>query len=137
MKLSLSRNLEEISRIVAATHSWFAEQHVSDSLMFPVDLATEELFVNMIRHNPDKPDKITLEIDTVERGVAVQLTDYDVERFDPRSAPTPNTSAPASERAIGGLGLHLVTKVVTALDYDYRNRISTVRFIALENDHRV
>jgi hypothetical protein len=26
---------------------------------------------------------------------------------------------------------------VTALDYDYRNRISTVRFIALENDHRV
>lgn len=137
MKLSLSRDLEEISRIVAATRTWFAEQHVSDSLMFPVDLATEELFVNMIRHNPDKPDKITLQMDTVEHGVAVQLTDYDVERFDPRSAPIPDTSAPASERAIGGLGLHLVANVVTALDYDYRNRTSTVRFIALENDHRV
>lgn len=137
MKLSLSRDLEEISRIVAATHTWFAEQQVSDTLMFPVDLATEELFVNMIRHNPDKPDKITLEMDMVEHGVAVQLTDYDVERFDPRSAPTPDTSAPASERAIGGLGLHLVASVVTALDYDYRNRTSTIRFTALESDHRV
>lgn len=137
MKLSLSRDLEEISRIVAATHTWFAAKHVSDSLMFPVDLATEELFVNMIRHNPNKPDKIILEMDTVEHGVSVQLTDYDVERFDPRSAPVPDISAPASERRIGGLGLHLVANVVTALDYDYRNRTSTVRFIALENDHRV
>ena len=137
MKLSLSRDLAEISRIVAARRSWFAEQDVSDSLVFPVDLATEELFVNMIRHNPDKPERITLEVDTVEHGVAVQLTDYDVERFDPRTAPTPDIGAPASERAIGGLGLHLVASVVSRLDYSYRDRTSTVRFIALEGDHRV
>lgn len=137
MKLSLSRDLEEISRIVTATRAWFAEQHIPNSLAFPVDLATEELFVNMIRHNPAKSERIMLEMDTVEHGVTVQLTDYDVDRFDPRSAPVPDINAPLSERAIGGLGLHLVANVVTALDYDYRDRTSTIRFTALENGHRV
>jgi len=137
MKLSLSRDLEEISRIVSTMHAWFAQQQVSESLLFPVDLATEELFVNMIRHNPDKPEQITLVVDTVEHGVSVQLTDYDVDCFDPRCAPTPDINAPASERSIGGLGLHLVANVVTALDYDYKNRTSTIRFTALENNHRV
>jgi anti-sigma regulatory factor (Ser/Thr protein kinase) len=37
--------------------------------------------------------------------------------FDPRSAPDPDLSGPVEERCIGGLGLFLMRKLVSELDY--------------------
>lgn len=137
MKLSLARELSEIQRIVEARRAYFAERALPLSLAYPVDLATEELFVNMIRHNTGTVEPITLELEAVDGGVEVSLTDHDVEPFDPSEVEPFERDKPLTERTIGGLGLHLVHSLVGAVRYEYRDRRSTIRFLAREGSAHV
>ncbi|GAB3291587.1 ATP-binding protein [Parahaliea aestuarii] len=132
MKLSLRRELGEIERIVAARRSLFAASDLPDALIYPVDLATEELFVNMLRHNQQGQGPITLELEVVAGGVRVSLADHDAEPFDPASVPPVDISRPLNERQIGGLGLHLVRQLVGSVHYHYHNRCNTLSFMARE-----
>jgi serine/threonine-protein kinase RsbW len=130
LTLSLSRELSELPRIVEARRAFFAESRLPPSLAYPVDLATEELFVNMIRHNTGTRAPITLQLEAVEGGLAVSLTDHDVDPFDPGDIAPVDPEAPLSQRKAGGLGLHLVHALVGVVHYEYRDRCSTLRFFA-------
>jgi len=130
MKLSLTRELSEIQRIVEARRAFFAERGLPATLAYAVDLATEELFVNMIRHNSVTTEAITLELEAVQDGVVISLTDHNAEPFDPRDVAPVDCTLPLEERRTGGLGLHLVRSLVGAVHYTYQNRCSTVSFVA-------
>lgn len=130
MKLSLARDIAELERIVAATRAYFVEQHIPDSLAYTVDLATEELFVNIVRHGGAEDDPILLEMSPTQNGVAVTLSARSPLPFDPRDESEVDTRLPVQEREPGGLGLHLVRRVVSSLEYQYRDRESRIRFTA-------
>lgn len=130
MKLSLARDVAELDRIVAATRAYFAEHHIPQSLAYTVDLATEELFVNILRHGGGERDPVLLEMCATEDGVAVTLSATSPLPFDPRDAPEVDTRLGLQERRPGGLGLHLVKTVVSSLDYQYQDRESRIRFTA-------
>jgi serine/threonine-protein kinase RsbW len=49
----------------------------------------------------------------------VTLTDYDVEPFDVSRAPEVDVNLPIEQRRPGGLGLHLIRKLVDSLEYEY------------------
>jgi anti-sigma regulatory factor (Ser/Thr protein kinase) len=51
--------------------------------------------------------------------VHLELVDFDVEPFDPASAPEVAVTAGMDERRPGGLGLHIVRTMVDELAYDY------------------
>lgn len=54
-----------------------------------------------------------------ERGeYGVSFSDSGVP-FDPLKAPAADTSAPASERAIGGLGIHIMRTLMDDISYEY------------------
>ena len=128
MKKTYQRNFDQLAQIVADTSRFFAEQNIDDSLRMKVDLALEELFVNMVTYNTESDREILLEMRAVERGVEVSLTDYDVERFDPTVVRDVDTDAPLSERTPGGLGLFLVLKMADSIHYEYRDRTSKITF---------
>ena len=52
-------------------------------------------------------------------GVEVTLVDRDVEPFDVTRAPDADVRAPVEARRPGGLGLHLVRRMVDAIEYRY------------------
>ena len=83
MNKTYARNLDELERIVADTESCFVEHGIDISLRGAVDLAIEELLVNMVKYNRETWRDIALEIHPMDGGIQVSLTDYDVERFDP------------------------------------------------------
>jgi len=130
MQKKFKRSFDELSRIVAMTESFFTEHGIDPALRNVVDLAIEELFVNMVNYNTETRQDILLEMKPHDRGVEVSLTDFDVERFDPTELREVDIDAPLEERTPGGLGLYLVLKMVDAIHYEYRNRQSKITFVA-------
>lgn len=129
MQRKFKRDFNELKNIVTMTESVFNELGMNPELRNVVDLATEELFVNMVTYNTESNEDILIEMVPHALGLEVRLTDYNVERFDPTSAVSVDVNAPLDERAPGGLGLYLVMKMVDSIHYEYRNRQSKVTFI--------
>jgi anti-sigma regulatory factor (Ser/Thr protein kinase) len=130
MQEKFGRSLEELQHIVSFTDEFFSQNDIDESVRYIVDLCVEELFVNMVAYNTETSEKILIEMAPHEHGIEVSLTDFDVERFDPRDLPPVDVDAPLEQRTPGGLGLYLVLKMVNSINYEYRNRNSKITFIA-------
>jgi serine/threonine-protein kinase RsbW len=126
--MTFKRSIHELQAIVAATDLFFAERRIDAALRMPVELSIEELFVNMVKYNRATNRDISLRLDWIGDAVEVSLTDYDVEPYDPRQVPEIDADAPLAARRPGGMGLYLVSKMVDAIHYEYRNRESMVTF---------
>ena len=129
MQRKFKRSFDEIKNIVTMTESVFDELGMKPDLRNVVDLATEELFVNMVTYNTESNEDILIEMVPHALGLEVRLTDYNVERFDPAGAASVDIDSPLEERTPGGLGLYLVVKMVDSIHYEYRNRQSKITFI--------
>ncbi len=129
MQRKCKRDINELKNIVKMTESVFQEMGLPAGLRNVVDLATEELFVNMVTYNTETNEDILIEMVPHAVGLEVRLTDYDVERFDPTVVAPVDVDAPLEERTPGGLGLYLVMKMVDSIHYEYRNRQSKITFI--------
>lgn len=129
MQRKCKRDINELKNIVKMTESVFQEMGLPAGLRNVVDLATEELFVNMVTYNTETNEDILIEMVPHPIGIEVRLTDYDVERFDPTVVAPVDVDAPLEERTSGGLGLYLVMKMVDSIHYEYRNRQSKITFI--------
>lgn len=129
MEQKFKRNFDELRNIVTMTEAVFRQENLTAELRNVVDLATEELFVNMVTYNTESKEDILIQMVSHEHGIEVSLTDYNVARFDPTSAATVDVDAPLEERTPGGLGLYLVLKMVDSIHYEYRNRQSKISFV--------
>jgi anti-sigma regulatory factor (Ser/Thr protein kinase) len=130
MQQEFGRSLDELKNIVSYTDTFFLENDIDVSVRYIVDLCVEELFVNMITYDTESHTDILIEMKPHEHGVEISLTDFDVERFDPREIGSVDVDAPLEQRTPGGLGLYLVLKMVNSIHYEYRNRTSKITFIA-------
>ena len=128
MQKKYQRSFDQIRAIVEDTSRFFSEHGVDESLRMKVDLSLEELFVNMVTYNTETDSEILIEMQPIERGIQVSLTDFDVERFDPTLAGDVDIDLPLSERTPGGLGLYLVLKMADSIHYEYRDRKSKITF---------
>lgn len=129
MEQKFKRSFDELENIVTMTEVLFRDQGLPPGLRNVVDLATEELFVNMVSYNTETNEDILIEMRPRDGGVEVRLTDYDVERFDPTIVGPIDVDAPLDDRTPGGLGLYLVLKMVDSIHYEYRDRQSTITII--------
>jgi anti-sigma regulatory factor (Ser/Thr protein kinase) len=117
---SFKRNLDSLDAIFAFTGEFFVSRGIDTKLRYAVELAIDELFTNMVEHNPAVLEDITIEFQRVENGLSVSMTDYQRPSFDPTSeAPRVDIDAPLEARGEGGLGIHLVKQVVNTIDYRY------------------
>ncbi len=85
-----------------------------------VAMLVEEILTNLATHGncAEHPARIGITVEPTE--VLVEIVDSGP-FFDPRQAPAPNLDLPASERPIGGLGLHLLRQLSHALEYVRRD----------------
>ena len=122
------RSIESVAEIYRFSEDIMSAANTDESVRFPVHLAMEELFVNLVNYNPGAQRDILIEVEVANRGVAVTITDHDAAEFDVTKARTVDTAASLGERKPGGLGLHLVQHMVDTLEYDYRDGRSKIRF---------
>ncbi len=128
MQKSFDRSLDSIADVYEFTESVLVSGDIGEALRFPVHLAMEELFVNMVRYYPDNDNAIQLDVDASDGKVTVTMTDFNVDPFDVTQSRDVDIDAPLDDRTPGGLGLHLIQTMVDNLQYDWEDRRSTIRF---------
>ena len=121
------RRLESLDGISRFIKQYLARQGVDADHHESVTLAVEELFTNMLKYGGGEAD-ILIRLEKKDSELAVSLTDFDVEPFDIRKVPEVAVDRPLSERKPGGLGIHLVKKMMDRIEYDYVDRCGTTTF---------
>jgi serine/threonine-protein kinase RsbW len=81
-----------------------------------VALVIEEILTNVATHGGSPDAQATVALEVQPDRISGEIGDCG-KPFDPRSGPDPDITAPIEERRIGGLGLHLVRKLTSVLDY--------------------
>jgi serine/threonine-protein kinase RsbW len=128
MQKKFHRSFDSLEDIFEFTESFFVGKNISQSIRYPVHFVMEELFTNMVKYNPGNSNDILLDVGTDNGDVTVQLTDFDVDNFDVSEIPDVDVDMSLEQRTPGGLGLHLIHKMVDSLKYQYEDRRSTVTF---------
>ncbi len=114
-----ARSFDSIAEIFAFTAEAFNCQQIDPDLLPTVDLALEELFANLVKYGPTSRSAIRIDITKIEGGVEAALTDYDAEPFDVTRSPDADVDLSIEQRQPGGLGLHLVRRLVDSIEYEY------------------
>ena len=122
------RSIESVGELYRYSEDIMAAADIDESVRFPVHLAMEELFVNLVHYNPGARRDILVDVEVAGGGVVVTITDYDAAEFDVTRERPVDTGASLRERKPGGLGLHLIQHMVDTLEYDYREGRSRTRF---------
>jgi len=128
MHREFARSFDSLAAIYEFAEEVLAEHDIGDEVRFPVHLAMEELFTNMVKYNPGNDNEIGVDVDVNGGRVTVTLTEFDVDEFDVTRPQDVDIHATLDERSPGGLGLHLLQNIVDMLAYDYEDRRSRVIF---------
>lgn len=129
MEQSFTRNLDQLHEVFGFLDTFAEESKVDMSVSLPVRLAVEELFTNMVKYNKDSRADITLAINRTGDTLTIVLTDFDTEPFDITSTGEVDTTASLDDRTPGGLGIHLVKRMVDEIHYRYKDRVSQITLI--------
>lgn len=124
---SFERRFDALTDIFALTAE--AGAGVGAEVRNAVDFALEELFTNVVKYGRGvRP--VTVDVEPIPGGLSVVFEDPDAEEFDVTQAPDANTGLPLEQRQPGGLGLHLLRRMVEGLEYRYiaAQRTSQIRF---------
>ena len=128
MRKKFARSYDSLEEMFEFTEQFFESEEITATVRFPVHFVMEELFTNMVKYNEGNTNDILVALERDERSVTASLTDYDVDEFDVTQERNVDTALPLEQRKIGGLGLHLIQKMVDTLQYRYADRQSEVRF---------
>lgn len=127
MHARFPRRIEALAQVFEFTEA-FCAQHgeITHDCALALDFAVEELFTNLVKYQPgEAPVEIELcledgpqgRADVAMRAACVTITGPERHPFDPCVVPDASIDRPALERQPGGLGLHLVRRLVAGLEY--------------------
>lgn len=122
--LTLTNDLAEIPRLAEAVERFVEPFAPSMKDTLALQLALEETVTNIINHGyrtePFGTRNFTVELSAPESGrIRMVITD-DASAYDPLARPEVNLDLPIEERAIGGLGVHLVKNLMQHSSYERR-----------------
>jgi anti-sigma regulatory factor (Ser/Thr protein kinase) len=95
-----------------------------------LSLAVDEASANVIEHAYAGAENRTFDIQYEDRGsdLSIEVVD-DGARVNPRSVPKVDLRRYASERRTGGLGVHLMGKIMDSVTFHRRGRRNVCRMV--------
>lgn len=126
MQRDFKKAVSSLSEIFAFIDEHVAGTGISPAGVYAMYFVVEELFTNMVKYATASAEDVTIAVRIDGSRLTIQLTDHNVDPFDPAHAPKVDPSTPLQERRIGGLGIQLVQQMVDDLQYSYADRCSTI-----------
>ena len=97
MRRGFRRESDALDEIFRFLGDFVDEAAIDDRDAFTINLVVEELFTNLVRHNNGGGESINIDIEREGDGFHLELTDFDVEPFDPTSVPRPPLTSDIDE----------------------------------------
>lgn len=117
--IKLPAMIEHLEILLGFVSEHAKEQGFISDMLKKIELATEEALVNVFNYAyPDKHDgevEVSCGLDDNNRFV-IEIMDSGTP-FNPLSLSQPNLTEDVSERPIGGLGIHLIKKMMDEVEY--------------------
>lgn len=117
-----------MSCISSASH----DAGLSASTCYRVDLVVEEMVSNIIKYGaPDAPadaHHVHLRITEQPASIRIDIID-DTHPFNPLEQEAPSTEQPLDDRAIGGLGIHMVREISEKMLYHRYENMNTLSVV--------
>jgi serine/threonine-protein kinase RsbW/sigma-B regulation protein RsbU (phosphoserine phosphatase) len=137
LSFAVSNALSEVPRAAARVEVFCRDRNIPGPVAHKFNLALDEALTNAISYAfaDGKPHAIDIRIEHRD-GYLTAIVSDDGAPFDPLSQPVPDVHAPVAERKIGGLGIHLLRKLMDKVEYrrhDGRN-ILTFRIRADDSE---
>lgn len=95
--------------------------NISSSIRNKVEIAVDEIFSNIQKYG--EANKATISFKFENDKLAISFID-DGYPFDPLAKEDPNITLKASERKIGGLGIYLVKKLSSSINYENKDGLN-------------
>ncbi len=122
LELNIADQLGEIAEVAARIEAFAEPLALPSAAVGRLNLCLDELLTNIIRYGFQQPGHtIALRVTVLPDRLRAELVD-DGRPFDPLTqAPDPDLDAELEDRAVGGLGVHLVKQLMERVEYGYRD----------------
>lgn len=116
--ITVQSDIAQLQRINNWTEERLSRLGLPEELGNTVNLVIEEAFSNIVfyAYEPGDSEKIDLSLDCEGNMLVIELRDRG-RAFDPTAKEDPDTTIPAEEREIGGLGIFLIKKLTDSVEY--------------------
>lgn len=125
----LPNDAQKVPRLNAFMIEVCQECGFAPEVIKQVQLATEEAVVNVMKYAYPEGTHgdVTVKAQLDDSQLSIIIIDNG-KPFDPTIRPDADTSLPAKQRAIGGLGIHLVRQIMDSVEYE---RLETLNVLTL------
>ena len=120
--LQLSNNRPELQNLSNRFDIFAKDNELADKVIHDVQLALDEVVTNIVEYGYDDDDEHLIDIKFIlnEQSLKIIIID-DAKPYNILDKKDPDTSQSLDEKPIGGLGIYLVKRLMTNIDYDYRD----------------
>ena len=126
MEQRFEREIKALDNIFGFVDGFAASNAIDESVANVMNFVIEEIFTNMVKYNPTSRSEILIDLKKDGKTLTISVTDFDSDPFDLTKAGEVDIHQSLRDRNVGGLGIHLVKRMVDTVDYEYKDRQSTV-----------
>jgi sigma-B regulation protein RsbU (phosphoserine phosphatase) len=134
LDMTLKNQLTEIDRFKESFNIFSEENGFPTPIRRELNIVFDDLLTNIVSYayQDDEEHEIEVRVEADGERIVVSISDDGIP-FNPLDADTPDTSLSLEERKLGGLGIHLVRKLMDKVSYQRRitkNRLTLVKNIS-------
>jgi anti-sigma regulatory factor (Ser/Thr protein kinase) len=122
-ELDIAALTDNLDAVIAFVDEQLEGTGCSMKIQMQIDLAVEEIFVNIASYAYDPetgPATVRVEVKPDGSAVIITFIDHGIP-YDPLAKEDPDITLAADDRKIGGLGIFLVKKNMDNIRYEYKN----------------
>ncbi len=125
---------DETARVTEDIADILRAQEFSEEAVLDVQLAVEEVIVNIIKHGyRGKEGSIGVCCKASPEKATIVISDS-APAFNPLSLPEPDVTLGIEERGIGGLGIFLVRRVMDIVTYQHKNHKNILTLVKVKRE---
>lgn len=125
--MTIIPNEDSIRRVAEFVESELKEKCVSDRIITKINIAVDEIYSNIVRYSG--AHEVTVRCIVTDEIATLIFIDDGIQ-YNPMDSPEPDITLSAEERDIGGLGIYMVKKTMSDMNYEYKDGKNVLTVVA-------